>query len=277
MLTRMARSASALTACEPVGELTWGELTLACSPSRGTDGLCAFGRSAGLLGRRASRPGLGRARGPAHRAGPQDHLPIGEGSVIGHAHRTGVVGRDRIRLGDGYPGSSCRVLGWSSRWRGSREDPLEFGGLRKVGSIDPGPDLAPWNGVRPARPVYENTGRITRERLVGGIATRKGQASRGPGPGYVIRSHSGSAEDLLAGARLGVASDIRAQRRPVTAWSGIRCTSLHFSFAVTTCARSVSSQQLPFIRLGGDRASSVASRFCPPARGPPCVEVVVRR
>jgi hypothetical protein len=55
---------------------------------------------------------------------------------------------------------------------GSREDPLEFGGLRKVRSTDPGPDLAPCNGVRPARPVYENTGRITRERLVEGIATR---------------------------------------------------------------------------------------------------------
>jgi hypothetical protein len=87
LLTRMARSASALTACEPVGELTWGELTLACSPSRGTDGLCAFGRSAGLLGRRASRPGLGRARGPAHRAGPQDHLPIGEGSCSSNRSR----------------------------------------------------------------------------------------------------------------------------------------------------------------------------------------------
>ncbi len=99
MLTRMARSARALTACEPVGELTWGKLTLACSPSRGTDGLCAFGRPAGLPGRRASRPGLGRARGPAHRARPKDHLPIGEGSVVRLAYRTGVVGRDRKRLG----------------------------------------------------------------------------------------------------------------------------------------------------------------------------------
>ncbi len=96
-LTRMARSACALTACEPVGELTWGELTMACSLSRGTDGLCAFGRSAGLPGRRASRPGLSRARGPAHRAGPQDLLPSGEGSVGLQAHRTGVVGCDRKR------------------------------------------------------------------------------------------------------------------------------------------------------------------------------------
>jgi hypothetical protein len=76
-----------------------GELTLSCSPSRGTDGLCAFGRSAGLPGRRASRPGLGRARRPAHRARPQDHLPIGEGSVFCPAHRMGVVGRDRKRPG----------------------------------------------------------------------------------------------------------------------------------------------------------------------------------
>jgi hypothetical protein len=99
LLARMARSACALTACEPVVELTWGELTLACSPSRGTDGLCAFGRSAGLPGRRASQPKLGRARGPAHRAGPQDHIPPGKGSVVRPAHRTGVVGRDSIRLG----------------------------------------------------------------------------------------------------------------------------------------------------------------------------------
>jgi hypothetical protein len=205
-------------------ELTWGELTLACSPSRGTDGLCAFGRSAALSGRRASRPGLGRARGPAHRAGPQDHLPTGEGSVVRPAHRTEVVGRDRRRLGDGYPGR--HVVPWAGQvdGAGSREDPLEFGGLRKVRSTDSGQDLAPCNGVRQARPVYENTCRITRERLLGGIATRKGQASRGPGLGHVIGNHS--AEELLAGARLGLASDIRAQRRPVTAWSGIRCTSL---------------------------------------------------
>jgi len=99
MLTLMARSACARTACEPVGELTWGELTLACSPSQGTDALCSFGRSAGLPGRRASRPGLGRARGQAYRAGPQDHLPIGKGSVALPAYRTGVVGRYRKRLG----------------------------------------------------------------------------------------------------------------------------------------------------------------------------------
>jgi hypothetical protein len=43
LLTRMARSACALTACEPVVKLTWRELTSACSPSRGTDGLCALG------------------------------------------------------------------------------------------------------------------------------------------------------------------------------------------------------------------------------------------
>ena len=215
MLTRMARSACALTACETVRELTWGELTLACSPSRGTDGLCAFGRSAGLPGRRASRPGLGRARGPARRAGPQDHLPIGEGSVVQQAHRTGVVERNRKRLGDGYPG--CHVVSWAGQVDGvgGREDSLEFGALRKVGSSDPGPDLAPCIGVRPARPVYENTCRTTRERLVGGIATRKGQASRGPGPVQEIGSHS--AEELLAGARLGLASDIRAHRRPITA------------------------------------------------------------
>jgi hypothetical protein len=99
LLTRIARSACALTACEPVVELTWGKLTLACSPSRGTDGLCSFGRSAGLPGRRASRPRLSRARGPAHEAGPQDHLPIGEGSVVRPAHRAGVVEGDRKRLG----------------------------------------------------------------------------------------------------------------------------------------------------------------------------------
>jgi hypothetical protein len=53
-----------------------------------------------------------------------------------------------------------------------------------------GPDLAPCIGVRLALPVYENTGRITRERLVGGIATRKGQASRGPGQGHEILKYS---------------------------------------------------------------------------------------
>jgi hypothetical protein len=142
----MAHSACALTACEPFGELTWKELTLACSPSRGTDGLCAFGRSAGLPGRRASRPGLGRARGPAHRARLQDHLTIGEGSVARPAHRTGVVGRDRKRLG-----TVIRVimscLG-QVNGAGSREDSLESGGLRSDQSIPtsrPGPRSLHWS------------------------------------------------------------------------------------------------------------------------------------
>jgi hypothetical protein len=60
---------------------------LACSPLRGTDGLCASGRSAGLPGKRDARPGLGRTRGPAHRAGPQDHLLTGEGSAVRLAHQ----------------------------------------------------------------------------------------------------------------------------------------------------------------------------------------------
>jgi len=76
LLTRMARSACALTACEPVAELTWGGLALACSPLRGTDGLCSSGRSAGLPGKRDARPGLGRTRGPAHRAGPRGQLLV---------------------------------------------------------------------------------------------------------------------------------------------------------------------------------------------------------
>jgi hypothetical protein len=218
LLTRMARSACALTACEPVVKLTWGGLTLACSPSLGTDGKwCAFGRSAGLPGRRASRPGLGRARGPARRAGPQDHLPIGEGSVVQQAHRTGVVERNRKRLGDGYPG--CHVVSWAGQVDGGGSRGLAGVWSTQKGRINrsrwAGPDLAPCIGVRPARPVYENTCRTTRERLVGGIATRKGQASRGPGPVQEIGSHS--AEELLAGARLGLASDIRAHRRPITA------------------------------------------------------------
>ena len=171
MLTRMARSACALTACEPFGELTWKKLTLACSPSRGTDGLCAFGRSAGLPGRRAGIPAKSRSgqrTGSAHRAGSQDHLPIGEGSVIGHAHRTGVVGRDRIRLGYGYPGSSCRVLGWSSRWRWESMALGPAGVWRtQKGQINlsrPGPRSLQWSqagtaGLREYRPHNQGKAR----------------------------------------------------------------------------------------------------------------------
>jgi hypothetical protein len=116
--------------------------------------------------------------------------------------------------------SSCRVLGWSSRWRGESRGPAGVWRTQK-GRINrsrrAGLDLAPCIGVRLALPVYENTGRITRERFVGGIVTRKGQASRGLCPGHGIGSHS--AEELLARARLGLASDIPAHRRPVTAWS----------------------------------------------------------
>jgi hypothetical protein len=210
--------------------VTWGKLTLACSPSRGTDGLCATGRSAGLPGRRASRPGLVRARGPAHRAGPQDHLSIGEGSVVRPAHRTGVVGRDRKRLGDGYPGR--HVVAWAGQvdGAGSREDPLGFGGLRKIGSTDPGPDLAPCNGVRPAWQVYENTCRTTRERLVGGIATRKGQASRGPGPGHVIGKSLGRGVTRRSKTRTGF-----GHKGPTHARYGLVWNPLHVSSLLYTC------------------------------------------
>jgi hypothetical protein len=212
LLTRMARS---LTACEPVGELTWGELTLACSPARGTDDLCAFGRSAGLPGRRATRP---RPSGRTPGSSPDWRRVSRSSGSLNGSRRT----RSQ-KAGDGYPGR--HVVSWAGQvdGAGSREDPLEFGGLRKVGSIDPdgparpGLDLAPCIGVRLALLVYENTGRITRERFVGGIVTRKGQTSRGPCPGHGIGSHS--AEELLARARLGLAPDILAHRRPVTAWS----------------------------------------------------------
>jgi hypothetical protein len=73
---------------------------LASSPLRGTDGLCASGRSAGLPGKRDAQPGLGRTRGPAHRAGPKDHLLTGEGSVVRQAHQMGAVERDHRRPGD---------------------------------------------------------------------------------------------------------------------------------------------------------------------------------
>jgi hypothetical protein len=59
LLTWMARSACALIACEPVVELTWGELTLAltaCAP---------------LAARRASRL---RGHPDPDSAGPEDRL-----------------------------------------------------------------------------------------------------------------------------------------------------------------------------------------------------------
>jgi hypothetical protein len=63
LLTRMARGPCALTACEPVGDLTWGGLTLACSPSQG------YGRP--LAAPRASRGG--GHPGPDS-VGPEDRL-----------------------------------------------------------------------------------------------------------------------------------------------------------------------------------------------------------
>ncbi len=90
-----------------VGKLTW-----ACSPLRGTDGLCASGRSAGLPGKRDARPGLGRTRGPAHRAGPQDHLLTGEGSAIALAHHgelsdAAAEGRGDSQVCEQGPGLRC--------------------------------------------------------------------------------------------------------------------------------------------------------------------------
>jgi hypothetical protein len=80
-----------------------GELTLACSPSQGTDRLYAIVRPAGFPGRRAPRPGLGQARGPARRAGPQDHLPTGKGQS--HVRRIERESSDATAKGT----EQCRV------------------------------------------------------------------------------------------------------------------------------------------------------------------------
>jgi hypothetical protein len=90
-----------------------GELTLARSPLRGTDGLCSSGRSAGLPGNRDARPGLGRTRRPAHRAGPRDHLLTGEGSVVRLAHQwelsdAAAEGRGTVRPVSKGPDSAAR-------------------------------------------------------------------------------------------------------------------------------------------------------------------------
>jgi hypothetical protein len=147
LLTRMAR---ALKACEPVGELTWGELTLACSPALGTDDLCAFGRSAGLPGRRATRP---RPSGRTPGSSPDWRRVSRSSGSLNGSRRT----RSQ-KAGDGYPGR--HVVSWAGQvvGAGSREDSLEFGVLRKVGSIDPdGP-------VRTLLPALESGwhGRSTR-------------------------------------------------------------------------------------------------------------------
>ncbi len=172
-----------------------GELTLACSPSRGTDGLCAFGRSAGLPGRRASRPGLGRARGSAHRAGPQDHLRLARGQSF-----VRLVERDLsdaiATAGDGNPG--LNVVSWAGRVHGagSREDSPEFGGLRKVGSIDPdGP-------ARTSLPALESGwhGRSTRI------------PSAQPGKGSSGKSRLASAKQAEAPARV-MRSEVTRLRR----------------------------------------------------------------
>jgi hypothetical protein len=246
-----------------------GELTLACSPSRGTDGLCAFGRSAGIRGRRASRPDS---------VGPEDRLNGQDPRIISRLAK----GQSFVRLIEREPSdaiakgwgllswSSCRVSGWSSRWHGESKGLAGVWRTQK-GRINrsrrAGPDLAPCIGVRLARPVYENTCRIIRERLVGGIATRKGQASRGPGPGHEIgRLRRDSQEQDSDWLRI---SGPNAGPLPTGLESfARRFTSL---FPVTTCASSASRalQLLPFIQgafFQGDRSSSVASRFCPPAR-----------
>jgi hypothetical protein len=72
-----------------------------------------LGRSAGLPGKRAARPRLGRTRGPAHRAGPQDHLLTGEGSAVRLAHQWELLdataeGRRTIRPVSKGPDSAAR-------------------------------------------------------------------------------------------------------------------------------------------------------------------------
>jgi hypothetical protein len=95
------------------------------------------------------------------------------------------------KAGDGYPGRYVVSRAGQVDGTGRREDsPWRIQKGRINRSQCAGPDLAPCIGVRLARPVYENTRRTTRERLVGGIATRKGQASGGPGPGHEIESYS---------------------------------------------------------------------------------------
>jgi hypothetical protein len=81
VLTRMARGVCTPMACEPDGELTGGTDT-------GVQPVTGLGRPVrswpprGPPGQGATWPELGRARGPAQRAGPQDHPRSVKGLLI---------------------------------------------------------------------------------------------------------------------------------------------------------------------------------------------------
>jgi hypothetical protein len=133
--------------------------------------------------------------------GPEDRLIGQDPRIISRLAKGQLFVRliqressDAIAKGRGrLSGSSCRVSGWSSPWRG------ELRGLAGVwrtqkGRINrsrwAGPDLAPCIGVRPARPVYENTCRITRERTRRGNrdsdSERVGRAKQAEAPAQVM-------------------------------------------------------------------------------------------
>jgi hypothetical protein len=234
-------------------ELTWGELTLACSPSRSTDGL--------LRGPPGAKGIPARTR-PGQRTGSSGRTPGSSPDWRGVSRSAGSSNgsrRSRSQMAGGrLSGSSWRVLGWSSRWRWESRGSAGVWRTQKgqINRFRPGLHSLQWSqpgtaGLREYRP--HNQGNSCR-----GNRDSEGPSKQRPRPGSCDQKSLGRGVTRRSG--FGHPGPTPARYGLVWNPTSIRCTSLHFSLPVTTGASSASSQQLPFIR--GDRSSSVASRFC---------------
>jgi hypothetical protein len=185
-----------------------------CSPSR------VLTACAPLAAPRASRAeGIPARTRSGQRTGSSGRTPGSSPEWRRVSRSSGSSNRSRRtrsqKAGDGYPGRHVVSRAGQVDGAGSRKDSLEFGGLRKVGSIDPyGPDQSG--------------------------ESRLGRAKQTEAPSRVMNSEVTQLRSDSQEQRLGMAPDIRAHRRPVTAWFRVRCTSLRFSFPVTACASSAS-------------------------------------
>jgi hypothetical protein len=163
------------------------------------------------------------------------------------------------KAGGRSSGSSCRVLGWSSRWRGESRGPAGVWKTQKgqINRSRPGPRSLQWSqagtaGLREYQPHNQGKARP-------GNRDSEGPSKQRPRPGSCDRKPFGRGVTSRSKTRTGFGHPGPTPAHYSLVWNPLHVSSLLFKLPVTTFASSSSSKAAAFIR--GDRSSSVAPNF----------------
>jgi hypothetical protein len=183
-------------------------------------------------GGRASRPNLGRARGPARLIGQDPRIISRLAKGQSFVRLIEWESSDAIAKGWGTViWSSCRVLGWSSRWRGDSRGPDGVWKTQKgqINRSRPGPRSLQWSqagtaGLREYQP--HNQGKARR-----GNRDSEGSGKQRPRPGSCDRKSIGRGETGRSKTRTGFGHPGPPPARYGLVWNPLRVSSLLFKLS----------------------------------------------